>query len=363
MNQRQTLKKLRSPLRIFTRYLLIAMASISVLACLQFLFLNRMPGWEKSSHGLSSQRMISFRLIGNGSHAVAEYYKFESTTQDTIDLSLSIMDVESGTKYFEVNEPGLFCACISPDSEKLAMGYRDGTVKIRRLDGTTDDLNLSHASLGRPIRDIHWSPDSSRLLLGYDTSNDIVDLNGIVLNTVSTPTVAPIVCPADSGYFCMANHGQYRLYDWQTGREVAELPIESSVRSLIFSDDFKYCACLRGCDLVIFDLVAWRSVWSKTIKAPWSTKTAIAFSPDERSIAMVTQEQAALTHRVSVFDIESQTELGSHSLAIDCIAGIEFSNQRLWAWTSSGKVCQLKLDKLPDNSKFTVLHENVTEFQ
>ncbi|MFO0943434.1 MAG: hypothetical protein U0930_22085 [Pirellulales bacterium] len=338
------------------------MASISVLAIIQFVFLNHMPGWETSIHGMSSQRMINFRLIGDGSYAVAEYYAVESPTQDKIDFSLSILDVERGQKYFEVKEPGLTSARVSPDLQLLALGYRDGTVKIRKLDGSANDLNLSHSSLGRSVRDVHWSPDSTRLLLAYDTTNDIVDLSGVVLSTISTMSIAPIVCPEDSNYFCLANQGYYRLYEWQTGREVAELPIEASVRSLTFSSNLRYCACLRGCDLMVFDLVAWKSTWSQPIKSPWSTKTAIAFSPDERSIAIVKHDET-LTHRILVFDIETECELSSYEVQMDYIAGIVFCSERLWAWTTSGKVSHLMMKQSEVDSKFTVLLENVTAFQ
>lgn len=353
----------KSPVRIFGRYLLIATASISCLACVQFLVLNHMPGWEPSINGMSNQRMINFKVIGDGTLAVAEFYAFESATQDRIDLSLSIMDLERGVKRLEVREDGLFCARISPSAKSLALGYRDGFLKIRMLEGSSPDLELRHTSNGRPIRDVHWSPDESRLLLSFDTSNEIVDLTGTVLNSISSPNIAPVVCPPNSNYFCLANQGFYKLYDWHDGREVAELPIESSVRSLAFSDEFRFVACLRGCDLFVFDLIAWKSVWARQIKAPWSTKTAIAFSPDNRSIALVLHGQSMKSHKVDLFDIESEKEISSHELGMDYIAGIEFSNERLWAWTTSGKVCNLRCKPQVADSKFTVLHENIVAFQ
>ena len=137
-------------------------------------------------------------------------------------------------------EKWAFAVDFSPDGERLAVGYENGSVKIwdvqrRRVEATRQGDTKSLLS-------VKFSPDSQRLAsAGYQGEIKLWDVAGWKLRgtlRTHTGTVKDIAFSDDGKTLASASHQVIRLWDVDSGAQLAELQGHSGwVNALAFSSD------------------------------------------------------------------------------------------------------------------------------
>lgn len=343
-------------LRVFVRHLGIAIAGVALLASIQFLVVDHMPGWQSGFGEMSNRRLTNFRLLSDGRRAIAEYFGVDhNLPKKQINLSFQILNLDQQTQLSDVNIPGLLCAKCSPDSQLIALGFADGRLSLRTIERVAESQSEIHTvNYHKPISDIHWSPDGNRLLLGFNGASHLIEKTGEVICKIPSRNEAATICPPKSNCFCLAMDRRFRLYDWRDGAELMALPIDASIRSVTFSHDLRFVAGLAGCDLVVFEISTGKQVWSQKTKSIWSARNAIAFSFDDRSIAII-QQCNQNRHQVCVYDFSTQCQIGRHEVDDGYLNGIELSDDSLWAWSTDGQIRKFGLDESKSILNLSVL--------
>lgn len=301
-----------------------------------------MPFWNSFDNGMSKQRLVDVNMVDQGRWVVASYYSIEKSTKTAIDLSVSFLDSLDTNNRIEIRDLGLTSAKVSPNGSLIAMGYRDGRVALADPENYREPLQtLPMLPAGQNVRDFYWSSDSQYLLVRMDKTGWIWDsISGKLLKELFFDSHTEVVILSDADCFSVCSGGVYRLFDWQSGLPVQDVPIDSAARSVTFSSDLKYAAYLLGSDLRVVDFSTGIPVWGKTYKVPSSVKVAIAFSIDDSSLAFVQHDVYAGQYSVRVVDIGSESEIGSQEFGQNTIVGLAFQSDAVWAWECSGRICK-----------------------
>lgn len=301
-----------------------------------------MPFWNSIDNGMSKQRLVDVNMVDQGRWVVASYYSIEKSSKTAIDLSVSFLDSLDTNRRIEICDLGLTSAKVSPGGSLIAMGYRDGRVVLSDPKNFREPLQtLPKTPEGQNVRDFFWSSDGQYLLVRMDKKGWIWDsISGNLLKEISFDSHTEVIVPEDADCFSVCSDGVYRLFDWQSGLPVQEVPIDSYARSVTFSSDLKFAAYLLGSELRVVEFSTGIPVWGKTYKVPSSIKVAIAFSMDDSALAFVQHDAYKGRYSVRVVDIASESEIGSQEFGQNTIVGLAFRSDAIWAWECSGRICK-----------------------
>jgi WD40 repeat protein len=315
-----------------------------------------MPFWNSIDNGMSKQRLVDVAIVDEGRWVVASYFSIEQSTKQAIDLSVSVLDSVDTSKRMEIRDRGLTSAKVSPNGAWIAMGYRDGRIALTDPKKSREPFQwLPKLPEGRQVRDFHWSSDGQFLLVRMEKTAWIWDsIAGTLLKEISLDSHSEVVVLADADCFSACSGGIYRLFEWQSGLPVQEVPIESAARSVTFSSDLKYAAYLLGAELRVVEFSSGIPVWGNTHRVPSSTKAGIAFSTDDRVLAFVQHDIYSGDYLVRVVDIGTESEIGSHVFGKNSIAGVTFQNDSIWAWECNGRICKWDCGLPVDNAKLVI---------
>jgi WD40 repeat protein len=240
----------------------------------------------------------------------------------------------------------------SPDSQRIATGSEDHTVKIWEAATGNPLLTLSRHS--RAVNGIAFSPDGQRLVTAGDDETKVWDaISGMELFALSGPNSGSRSASfsADGQYILTARYDQTaRTWDAATGHELLTLSGHTfAVMSAAFASD--------GQRVVT-------GGWDSTVRL-WQTKTAtqlrilpghsdpvrsVAFSPDGRRIVSGSDDQTA-----RVWDCATGQELVSFEGHAAPVLSVVFSSDgqnvlsagadlsaRLWNATTGKQLLILK---------------------
>lgn len=309
---------------------------------------------------MSKQRLVDVNMVDQGKWLAASYYSVENSTKTAIDLSLSFFDSLDTKNRIEICDIGLTSAKVSPSGSLIAMGYRDGRVALADPKNFHEPLqSLPKLPEGQNVRDFFWSSDGQYLLVRMDRTGWIWDsISGNLMKEISFDSHTEVIVPENADCFSVCNGGVYRLFDWQSGLPVQEVPIDSAARSVTFSSDLRYAAYLVGTDLRVVDFSTGIPVWGKTYKVPSSVKVAVAFSMDDSALAFVQHDVYSGQYSVRIVDIGSESEIGSQEFGQNTIVGLAFQSDAIWAWECSGRICKWDCE-LPVNLARMVVQTQV----
>lgn len=329
-------------LRSFGKYFLIASVSILMLAGVQFCCLKRMPYWNSDQIGMPKHRMIDLQSCDSGRTMVAKYFCSEQSTKTSIDLSVSIIDCQSNQRSNSIRLPGLMCAKFSTDGVRVALGFRDGRVSIAKpADAGHASQIVRHDASEAVPRDLFWSPDGRQLLVCTDFSAYLIDsLSGLQLKQVDFDNSREVVVPYKANCFALATQGKYSLFSWATGDRLRDLQINSQARSIVLSSDLRYTGYCLGSEMHIQDNFSGRDLLGKKLLLRSSTRVAIAFAPDEKSVALVTEQPNSQGFSIGLVDLSSGQTISEQSFGSMFIAGISYTPDAVWAWSTAGTICK-----------------------
>ena len=171
--------------------------------------------------------------------------RFEPSAGQFTAWEVTLWDAASGKPLR--NFPGLadmvHALAFSPDSQRLVTGCRDGTVKVWRVDSAKELLNLQgHSAM---IRSAAYSPDG-KLIAGSSAGDggkvilwDAKD--GSKKFTFDQPAggALHVAFSPDSRLLAAAMAQEVHIWETATGKEVAELKVNTRPRGVAFSHDNK----------------------------------------------------------------------------------------------------------------------------
>jgi WD40 repeat protein len=181
---------------------------------------------------------------------------------------------------FPITEPEVrpFSMMWSPNGERIAAGYTDGTIRI--WDSATNQLLLTITAHSAPVGDIYWSPDSTRLISG-------------------------------------GNDGRLELWDSQNGQHIQTV-LDTSwtiMQTVGWSPDGKYSVGIISeghPNLFVFDALTGEKVFEDTE----GTSNQIRWNPDSSQMAIISINGNISIRDASTFqqlyrlEYESETPFG-----------------------------------------------------
>ena len=157
-------------------------------------------------------------------------------------------------------EKQIICLSFTGDGEWVAMGAKDGVVRIwdiakneRPLGG---DMPVHQKSLG----DLAFTPDKKRLVTGdEDGEIKIWDLaKKEAIKTIAAHKAGLLgiaMSPDGKRFVTVGQDGELRLWDTEKGDKLAEWDLPAPIRNLVFSADGKRLITANGdTTLFVFDL-------------------------------------------------------------------------------------------------------------
>jgi WD40 repeat protein len=216
---------------------------------------------------------------------------------------VELYDLSSGEELFEYDnrhEGEVSSAVFSPDGNDIISSGYEGQIDI--WDVSSGALVDSIASLhGEAVLTARFSPDNTTLATaGYNGTIRLWNAStGRLLTTLSghTASVHAISYSRDGRYLTSAGSWELKQWDASTGDLVHT--VETSSRMAAFSSNGRYAAVTHGppsCSAFIMwvyvvDISNGATLFIDTLK---SQVTSIAFTPDERSIAITTTKGTEL---------------------------------------------------------------------
>lgn len=251
---------------------------------------------------------------------------------------------------------GLVCSiAISPDSNWLASGSGDGTIKLWDIETgncTQSFQAYTNAIEGAKMNQITISPDNSWLASG--SVNSLIHIwnlaTGACIRTLECHSrFSPrIAISSDSNRLTATfEDNSVQIWDIATG----ELGLDFNgrqdrINSTAISGDGSWLAVGSGDTIDIWDVV--KRVRTKTLKGHDGKFTSIAISPDGCSLASVSDRSVKIWDVVTNACIEALGDYGS------CTELIAISSDRNWLtsrhgnvvkiWDVATGVCEQKLD-------------------
>jgi hypothetical protein len=319
-------------------YFMLAAASISLLAVIQYLTLEHMPIWNSAAAKIPSHRLVDFTTADNG-RMVAAYIDFSERLDLPNRLCVSFINTVDPTKTIDVIRPGFTRSAISPCGNWLAISDHDGNVFLLTPDALSKESKLL-SELGKGVTGLIWSNDSQRMLVCTESSLLLVNIAEKIVTALPIELTNRVVACTGADCFVASADNKYCLFDWKTGELVREVPIDSDARSIAFSADLRYTAYSVGTTVRLFDLWEDKLMWSREYRVPWLTKQAVAFARDNRSLAVVsTVDQDFDDYVVNIIDVESQQEVCSRRFRDEVISGVHFAkDDSMWLWSSDGSI-------------------------
>jgi signal transduction histidine kinase len=219
--------------------------------------------------------------------------------------SLALVDLGPDQNFWPYPE-GVSGEALSPDFERLARAFTDGTVRLYRARDNQELFSLPPA--GERARFLRFSPDGRYLAVAHRRQARVWDLDRREVVAKSefqeSPAVdVPIVFSADSRRVALGkNGGPVTIHDLPGGAVWRQVPAAKGLQSITFHPTEPRLAASMAAGVVVFDLgpLTTNAVF-RTPSGQWPNK--IDWSPDGRWIAGGCEDA-----RIHLWD----TQLGRH---------------------------------------------------
>ncbi|HRU75724.1 MAG TPA: PQQ-binding-like beta-propeller repeat protein [Methanothrix sp.] len=195
-----------------------------------------------------------------------------------------------------INNASVSCVAFSPDGKRLALGGYDNTAKLLDIDNGTELARMEHDYC---VDSVIFSPNGRRL--ATTSENNIVWLwdartgRGLVRTRSNCIVFSP-----DGKRFATADGSIARLWDAETGNELAQIIHGNHVISIIFSPEGNEFATASSDQVRIFDADAGREL--TRMEPDSSIVNGIALNPNGNRLALANGNQAV------IWDVENEKE-------------------------------------------------------
>ena len=239
------------------------------------------------------------------------------------DTTVKLWNAITGTEILTIESTGIISAvAFSPDGKILAWSDATGADTIRLWDvATQSPIAIYENSVGFNIDSIALSP-SNRTFVTVDAQYDIVKVWDIITgNTIDLGHVGltPISFSDDSAMLASGDHSGVKLWDVNTGRNIANIPVKPSshIRLVSFSPDGRTLAYRVSEE-------KFTRLWDVTTQ----TQTGIienpsiedwAFSPDGKILA------SAAGRIITLWDVVTGQQIATLEGPLDRVSHITYS--------------------------------------
>lgn len=340
-----TLQRIARVVRRIPYYFVVSLVVVGCLAGLQFLLFNHTTGWMRSASEIPKHRLIGLDVLSQRSLAVATFYSYEKATKSGLDLRLAIIRSDDLAEVALLRPTGMITAKLSPCGLFLGAIRNDGTASVFEVGRTfRQPREIAAPELTDRFRSVWWSPDSRLLLLQAIERVLIWDREKReVVHSMPVDRSTEVVVAEGRDCFCLANNGDCRVVEWDTGRVLSEFPMEPEARNIVVSRDASTLAYTWGADLRVIDTRSQRVLFQKHYSVAYAAPPAVALSADGRRLAFIQVGPDPTEHAVRVMEVSTETEIASYSMGKALVSGVKFSGDSVWAWTTRGSVSRWDL--------------------
>ncbi|CDW54121.1 WD40 domain containing protein [Trichuris trichiura] len=184
-------------------------------------------------------------------------------------------------KIISAHQGAVLCAAWSADCSSVATGGEDGHVKIWSRNGL---LRLTLTIVDRPVYDLVWSPDGSRLLFCSDNALHVHNVQGTeraIRWKAHAGALLSIDWNSVNGYIVSASEdGRYKIWNENGKALYTSNNVKSSVASVSWSPDGHFLAVgfqqkLRLCTSSGDHIVCEEIIDGEVAKVAWSPDGSI----------------------------------------------------------------------------------------
>jgi WD40 repeat protein len=253
--------------------------------------------------------------------------------------SIRVWDLETGKQVgekWEDKDGGMETIAISPDSKKVAIGYRDGTVKLWNIDkGKAIKTWTGHTER---VESVSWSPDGGRVVSGSkDGTFRVWDVKSgkTILGPINTGKHVRAVCYSPDAKMIATAWIGLKIWDASSGELLKTFEKIYSM-CLAWTSDGK-------------TLIAGRSKidtarWTELDLCGHIVTSAISLSPNDRILASA----SILEKTVELWNLDTNKPIGTPLHHQDCVRSATFSadgkflvtccNDNIYTWDVSAIV-------------------------
>ena len=324
-------------------YFAILMPLISVMAGIQYLHLNSMPGWPKLES--LPPGLITLDALPSHSMVVASRTYLQVGLPHKAEKELLFFRDDNLKLIGHLRPDDSILTKLSTCGTYLASFGYDGTLRVSEIALP----NRLHRPTIVPldeygVRELGWSPDSSMVLISTERKIRLWNrLGRLFVCEHDFDRGTELIVPKSGTCFGFSQNGQYRLALWQTGEIVGNLPIGFGAKFIQMSNDNKRVAYTLGRDLHVIDVNTHRSPLTQSYTVPELAPRGFALSEDGEQLAII--ENEVTTNKNSIRVLDGSTEKVLSDLPVECAyCGVRIVDNILWAWTFDGVICKWEID-------------------
>ena len=324
-------------------YFAFFMPLIVAMAGIQYLHLNRMPGWPKLES--LPPGLITLDVLPRNSMVVALRTCRQEGLQRKAEKELLFFRDDNLQLIGHLRPDGSLVTKLSNCGTYLASFSHDGTLCVSEIALP----NRLHRQTFVPLDeyrvcDLGWSPDSTMVLISTDRKIRLWNrLGRLFVCEHDLDRRSELIVPTSGNCFGFSQNGQYRLALWQTGEIVGSLPIGFEANFIQMSNDNKRIAYTSGRDLHVIDVNTHRSPLTQSYTVPGFAPSGFALSGDGERLAIIENEVVSNKNSIIVLDLSTERVLIAIPVEV-AFCGVQIVDNTLWAWTFDGVICKWDID-------------------